>query len=407
MSTRAWRGLAALLIGLVWLPAPLSAEPPVVIVLSWDGVRHDYLERWELPALERMARDGARAERMIPVFPTNTFPNHVALVTGTHSDRHGIVDNVFLDRERGEFDRSNDASWIEAEPLWSAAERQGIPSAVFFWVGSETAWGGYGATYRKAPFDGDVPESEKVDQILRWLELPDPARPRLILSWWRGGDAEGHRRGPDHPDVAAALASQDRELDRLLAGLDARRAWDHTTLVIVSDHGMAEVDEVLDVEGPLADAGIEAEVYPMSATAHVHLADAADAERAERVLSAIPHATLYRGDALPRHLRASHARRNGDFVLGCDPPRTFFRPTGFLALWVPVQRWLGGRFGMHGYDPERPDMGAVFLALGRGVPPGARPGVVRTIDVAPTLARLLGIEPPSQSEGAPIAGLDY
>ena len=69
-----------------------------------------------------------------------------------------------------------------------AAERQGIRTAVFFWVGSETEWGGYGATYRKAPFDGDVPEREKVDQILTWLELPESARPRLILSWWHGAD---------------------------------------------------------------------------------------------------------------------------------------------------------------------------------------------------------------------------
>jgi arylsulfatase A-like enzyme len=55
--------------------------------------------------------------------------------------------------------------------------------------------------------------------------------------------------------------------------------------------------------------------------------------------------------------------------------------------------------GGHGYDPELPEMGAIFFALGRGVTPATRLGVVRAIDVAPTAAALLGIDPPAQSEG--------
>ena len=135
-------------------------------MLSWDGTRSDYLARTEVPALERMQREGMQAERLIPVFPSNTFPNHVSLATGTYVDRHGMVANVFRDRSRGVFRYSDDATWIEAEPLWVTVERQGLRAAAFFWVGSETDWNGVGATYRRAPFDGSVPESEKVKQIL-------------------------------------------------------------------------------------------------------------------------------------------------------------------------------------------------------------------------------------------------
>jgi len=403
MATRALRWLL-----LVWAAAAgvAGAAPPTVIVLSWDGVRHDYLERTELPALERVKREGARAERMVPVFPTNTFPNHVSMATGAHPDRHGIVNNYFVDRERGVYDHSNDASWIQAEPLWVAAERQGVPAAVFFWVGSETDWRGVGAGQRMTPFDGDLEESAKVDQILTWLDQPEAQRPRLIMAWWHGADAVGHLQGPDDPGVAEALREQDRELGRLLAGLDAREAWEDTTLLIVSDHGMAEVREILDAEEPLAAAGIDAEVIPMAATAHVFLRDPADAPRAEQVLDGIAHVEVYRRGALPERLRADHPNRTGDFVLLTEPPWTFYRPTGLTALWVRLESWFGTpRYGMHGYDPERPDMGTIFLALGRGVPPGARPGVLRSIDVAPTVAGLLGIEPPRDAEGRSIAGI--
>ena len=116
--------------------ATSAQADPTVIVLSWDGVRWDYPERTSLPALERMARDGMRAQRMTPVFPASTFANHVSLATGTYPDKHGIVDNRFWDRERGLYDYGNDASWLEAEPLWAAAERQGIKAATYYWVGS-------------------------------------------------------------------------------------------------------------------------------------------------------------------------------------------------------------------------------------------------------------------------------
>jgi predicted AlkP superfamily pyrophosphatase or phosphodiesterase len=105
--------------------APAPAPAPTVILLSLDGVRYDYLDRDELPAFARIAREGLRADALEPVFPSSTFPNHVSLATCAPADRHGIVANTFQDRTRGGFDYSNDASWIEAEPLWVAAERQG------------------------------------------------------------------------------------------------------------------------------------------------------------------------------------------------------------------------------------------------------------------------------------------
>jgi len=166
----------AFLFASLWLPAPAGAAPTVVLI-SMDGVRHDYLDRSGLPALGRMAAHGVRAESLVPVFPSSTFPNHVALATGAHTDRHGIVANRFLDAELGLFDYSNDASFIRAEPVWVTAERQGVKAASFFWVGSETDWNGTGATYRRAPFDSKISEERKVTQILAWLDLPAAERP--------------------------------------------------------------------------------------------------------------------------------------------------------------------------------------------------------------------------------------
>ena len=181
--TMDWLRVACFLIVLPALAPTASAQPPApsVILISWDGVRHDYPERAEFPALQRMARQGARAQRLTTVIPSSTFPSHVSLATGAPTEIHGIVDNRFRDRERGIYDFSNDASWLLAEPLWVAAERQGIRSAVFFWVGSETPWRGVAATYRMTPFDPKVGEAKKVEQILAWLEVHDPDSHRRLL----------------------------------------------------------------------------------------------------------------------------------------------------------------------------------------------------------------------------------
>ena len=374
---------------------------PVVILLSFDGVRHDYLGRDRLPAFERIARDGARAEALVPVFPSTTFPNHVSLATGAPPDVHGVVANTFLDAELGEFDYGNDARFFDAEPLWAAAERQGVPAAVFFWVGSETDWRGVGARHRKAPFDARIGEEAKVAQILAWLDLPEPERPGLVMAWWHGADHAGHEHGPEAGETRAALREQDRILGTLLAGLDARNAWGETTLLVVSDHGMTAVERTADVGRTLAAAGVPTRrVIHAVATASVHLARAEDAERAVAALRAVPGLAAWRRDEIPAALRYRHPRA-GDVLALAEPPLALTKG-GVRLGWLA--RLLGRTQGAHGYDPARhSDMHGIFVAAGRGVAQGVRLPRVRALDVAPTVAALLGIAPPARSEGAAIA----
>jgi predicted AlkP superfamily pyrophosphatase or phosphodiesterase len=391
---------------LLLLALEAHAGTPRVVVLSWDGIRFDYIERAPTPALDRMRREGVEAERLVPVFPSSTFPSHVSLATGAFPDRHGIVGNVFRDPERGIFRYSDEADWLEAEPIWVAAERQGLRTATFFWVGSDTDWHGVGATYRRTPFDEAVPESEKVDQILAWLDLPEEEAPSLILSWWHGCDGVGHKWGPEDRRVAEQLERQDRELARLFDGLDQRSAWSDTTLMLVSDHGMVEADRAIDLKSVLAKGGVEAAVVNGGGMAHIYLQRYSERSRALEILGDLPAVRAYAAELLPLRLRAYHPSRTGHIVVLAEPPHLFEkRRRGWDRFKVGTWRFLRGPTGAHGFDPELPEMGAVFLALGRGVPAGERIGPQRAVDVAPTVARLLGIDPPRHAEGRPIPGI--
>ena len=95
------------------------------------------------------------------MYQSSTFPTHVTMATGVTPDKHGILHNGFFDRNRGFYSYSPDASWIESEPIWSLVERQGIKTATYFWVGSESDWEGTKITYSKAPFNGRISEKDK------------------------------------------------------------------------------------------------------------------------------------------------------------------------------------------------------------------------------------------------------
>lgn len=399
-------GFAILFVGLrSGVASPAHADAPLVIWLSFDGVRHDYPDRDDFPALQRMASEGVRARRLIPVFPTSTFANHVSMATCASVDRHGIVGNRFFDPVLGEFDYENDGRFINAEPIWSSAERQGIRTASFFWVGSESPWRGTAATYRMSPFDSGIDEAQKVDQILAWIDLPVDERPGLVLSWWRGADRVGHRKGPDDSSVAAQLASQDAQLARLLTALDARNVWSFTTIVVSSDHGMTSGQIEIDVDAAMSEIRVDSRHYSDGAVTYLSLANPSDLPRAEKKLRTIDGHTVYRSDAVPMELRISSPGRLGDLVLVAEAPHYYARSGTFEKLLGWIARVAGYNRGTHGYVPDHPDMAGIFYVLGRGVAREARLDAVSNLDIAPTVSHLLGIEPPRDCEGKVLSAI--
>ena len=401
----AFRGLS-LILGLVsvlltsWVPVAFaedadSAALPTVILISLDGTTFDQIRDAELETIPALAKRGAVAERLVPVFPTNTFPNHVSLVTGVSPARHGIVNNTFRDPERGLYEKDDDPTWLESEPLWSIAARSGVVSASFHWVGSEGPWtGGHGPRHW-VKFDSGTGEAEKVEQILAWLDLEDPAlRPRLITAWFHGADHQGHRYGPSDDAVGKALRAQDRALQVLVDGLEERSAFANTTLLLVSDHGMVEVEKRVDLIAALDDANVYGEVLGGGGFATVWAdGDRARAERIARIARAVGLDAYLRGQA-PAELGAD-APRFGDVVVLAPPGTSIARSTS-LARFVR---------GMHGYRSDVPSMGAIFITAGRGAHPGTKLGRIRNLDVAPTVLALLGIPVPEWMEGSPLAAI--
>ena len=363
-----------------------AQKESTVIVISMDGVSHEIKDNASLTAFKRMEQLGIKADHLIPVYQSTTYPAHVSLATGVYPDRHGILHNSFIDTQKGFFNYDADANWIETPPIWVLAEQQGITTAVFFWVGSETDWHGIGASYRKAPFDPNITEEEKIDQILQWLDMDDDQRPRLIMSYWDGTDDLGHIDGPESPRVSQQLLRQNNLLQNLITAIDVREAWDYVTLIVVSDHGMTEVTNYIDLNNLLRISGIEGNITSGPAVAHIFLA-ADNIEEARKFFSNQEHLKVYTKRYLPDAFHLYHPTRTGDLVITTEAPNMFSS--------------FGQPKGMHGYKPGMSDMWGIFYALGAAVVP-KEIGPIHQVDIAPTIAEILGIEMPKETQGQSI-----
>lgn len=397
-----WLRRAAGFTVLAWVASILSADLPggneraaprpsdTVILVSLDGLRWDDALADEAPHLALMRAEGVSASRLIPPFPPNTFPSHATLVTGAHPDRHGIMNNRFLDRDRGVFEREGDSDWLLVEPLWAAAERQGVRTAVQHWVCASTPWHGVSPTHNE-PFKSGVRDSAKVGRILKWLRMTGPDRPRLILSYLGGVDAVAHREGPGTEAVRRRIGETDRLIGRLIQEIE--RHDRPITLIVVSDHGQAEVSKVYRIDQLLRGEVRGVRSFSSGATVNLYCPGEESCRAAERALRKVPGIEIYRREELPGWLRYDNPGRTGDLV-AIAPDGSYFADR--LGRRPPAR-------GMHGFRPDRETMHGIFHAWGAGLKRGAVRDRVRSIDVAPFISLLLGIESPWGSEGeAPV-----
>ena len=357
-------------------------------------MRWDYLDRGLTPNLSRLAREGVRAEAMVPVFPTKTFPNHYTMVTGRFPAGHGIVGNVLTAPDIGGrlslFDpvAVRDARFYLAEPIWVTSERQRRRTAPLFWPGSYAPIGGVLPSY-SLPYDDEMPDTAKIAWMLERLELPPEERPVFLTLYFSLVDDAGHTYGPDAPATDSAIVAADGLIGRVMAGLEGIGRGD-VNVIVVSDHGMAPTgrDRVIWLDEYVAEDAMEVDERNTLLTAW----PASGLEDSvHRALRRAPHLAVYRRDELPRHLRLE-GPRIAPIVALADEGWTISRRTAK----EPAPNIIRGN---HGYDDALPSMGAIFVARGPAFRRGVRVSPFRNVHLYPLMAHVLRIEP-LESDGS-------
>jgi len=371
---------------------PASQARPLVLLISIDGFSIDYLQQFSTPTLDSLAQVGISADALIPVFPSKTFPNHYTQVTGLYPRNHGIISNRMYDREFDEYftigtqgTASRDGKWYQGEPIWVTASKQKLITATMFWPGSEAEIMGARPHYY-FPFNGDIPESERVVQVITWIET-DLNPPNLITLYFEQVDQAGHLHGPYSGAVEDVVAVVDEHLNDLFNGIKKLGKIENLNIIVVSDHGMAEIsrDRVIFLDEYISLDQIEVvnwspvlEIIPLEGTEKIVYDQLKGAHR---------HLQVYRKDNTPENWHFDKHRRITPIIGLADPGWSVSSKRYFEEH---PNAYTGGT---HGYDPLVPSMHGIFIATGPGFRSGFKIGPVESVHLYELLCELLGIIP--------------
>jgi predicted AlkP superfamily pyrophosphatase or phosphodiesterase len=491
-------------------PSPAPSPPPaLIVVLTVDQMRGDYLTRWEgqwSGGFRRLLDHGAVFVHGLQDHAvTETAPGHSTILSGREPAHTGIVLNELgvsdtavsilgfpraqgaspwrfvgttlvdwlagsdsgfrflsvskkdraailpIGRSRGPVywfigDRFTTSTWYaDTLPAWVSAwnARRGadrlaganwtllLPDSAYP-ERDDRPWetGGRDVTFpHPLPLDSmaalrDLPDRPWMDSLtldfaldgVRALGLGRRPRPDLLAVGLSATDYIGHRWGPGSRELHDQLLRLDRYLGPFLDSLSTLVQGRGIVVVLTADHGVTPYPEAARAEG--RDAG------RLALGAFVRTVNRTLPQ--EAALSAGP-GLIYGDTARLRAVGVSPESlattlmlrlRRVPGVVDAWTPATLGAPlrsnvgavrwrrslpTGFswlvCAVAAPGYIWADDTTSTTHGTSNADDVGVPIVFMGPGIRPGIYPDTVRTVDIAPTLARLLDLKPAEKLDG--------
>lgn len=380
---------------------PVQLNKPYLVLISIDGFRWDYPDLYPTSAINSIAERGLKAEAMQPAFPTLTFPNHYSIATGMLPAHHGLVANIFPGETAGSWynykNRTTvqDGNWYLAEPIWVTAEKQGMVTAAYFFVGTEADVQGIRPTHWRE-FDQSHSGDQRIRQVLRWLAKPAETRPHLVTLYFEEVDVYTHRHGPGSKESIESISRVDEQIGHLLDGIKSLPFAEDVYIVLLSDHGQGRYESqnavfVLDRHVNLDSARI----VDGGSYVFIHF-ESDDATRAVKTRDSINRlwgcGRAMLPENAPRSWMVKDSARFPDIIVQADPGCAVISTASKSYKVTP---------GVHGWPPEMPEMRGIFMVSGPGIPAGSKTGVVHVTDIFPLMVKILGLDHPGSIDGDP------
>jgi predicted AlkP superfamily pyrophosphatase or phosphodiesterase len=408
------------------------AAKPLVVVITIDGFPARALQDPQLPmpTLRALAANGAVSSAMRPINPTVTWPNHTALISGVDASRHHVMANGLITfpsdgRAPGVEPWVDKDKLVHAQTLYEAATAKGMTTGEVDWV---AIYGAKGVTWQfgeKPDADGviakDLIAQGRVtrEQVENFGDHSTPAwrdaiwtdaavdiirnhTPNLLLFHLLETDSLQHEYAPLTPAAYAAYAYADSCIARVVEAVRAAGALDRTTFFLLSDHGFATVTHTIHPNVALVKQGL---LQPCGKTycgsvwvkgeggaASVYIRD--QSRRAELVpklkayfasLPGVAHVyTNQEAQAIgiPSDKDTDQAPQ---IYLTASDGYAFDDGTGdqLVTDHAPT--------GQHGYLNTDTNMQALFIASGAHIKHDVKLGPISNLNVAPTIAAVLGV----------------
>lgn len=422
-----------------------STNEKYVIVISIDGMANYYLQdpHVRMPNVRRLIGRGVSAAGMESVFPTATWAIHSSMVTGTYPRKHGVLGNWVVDRpNRRVGEHFGDRMWnkndiLRRETWYDAAKRMGWTTASICWPvtrGAEKIDFNIPEFYEQELFDtcctsslwdelkaiglpmecyGDWSKDHARGPMQDWLTteiakyLIDRHRPNLLQLHYLLPDSLQHDYGIRSKEVYWSLEYVDERIGEVLKALEKNDLLEKTDVFIVSDHGFVNTTKTFFPNVLFKQKGWfntedlkDSRVIGVSngGSGYVYVLEN-DPEEKERLILEVRRVLsesegvgrLFEQEDFPS-LGLPAAGELDDYCpdLAFEAELDCF--VHFDHSGDEVIRHFTKFKGMHGYLPQHDELKAVFVAAGPSIRSGHTLPEIRIVDVAPTIARLLGTE---------------
>lgn len=422
---------------------------PSVLLVSVDALKPEFVLEQQrlgvhLPTMTRYFLENGMVTRkgVKSVFPTFTYPCHQSIITGTRPATHGIVNNGMFDPTGKHLGAWHWFANRKVKTLWQAAKEGGYCSASVAFPTSVGAKGDYIAP--EFWWDGSELDSIFIDMVscpqglisemeadigryAGGLDLSDGGdaqrgaaalwmlqnklapqidqKPFFLSAYFASFDESAHQYGVYSREAARSLEKIDAMLGRLIE--EAERITQGDLVVcVVSDHGTLDNHYNISPNVLLHQAGLieldpEGNVTSWKAwsqraggTAEVRMADPRD-EATRRTLAGIMKRLAEDPDSgILEVVDREGARARGGFP---DAEYVLVAKKGYELRDDVTGDYCRTRLtqkAQHGYSENFPEMRASFMLWGKGVRPGSDPGEFELIDIAPTLAAMMGVSLP-------------
>lgn len=382
-----------------------KTEKNYVLLISFDGFRYDYPDKFDLPNFKKLQQKSSYAKGSISSFPSKTFPNHYSIITGMYPGNHGLVDNRFFSHSEQRIysipDRTavQNANFYGGTPLWQWLQQHGMKTASYFWVGSEAPITGEFPTYYKQ-FDPKVPYTDRINQVMDWFRLPEKERPQFITLYFEFVDHIGHHTGTQSEALKKELQQADQLLGQIMSGVEKLNL--PITTIITSDHGMIDMtsdkDKLVFMEEIEDKLAPKANIINNGMHSQIYLKDKNDKEEVYQELKNYfadkPFLTVYKKEETPEKWHYRTHPNIGDLLLITDAP--YYMVKNEQDFWASKT----GTWGTHGYDPyTTPEMMAIFYVFGKNIKENYQIPSFENVHIYPFITHLLGIGNPKNIDG--------
>lgn len=384
----------------------VKEEKNYVLLVSFDGFRYDYPDKFNLPNFKKLREISSYAPKgILSGFPSKTFPNHYSIITGMYPGTHGLVDNKFISKKHQNIysipDRKvvQDGSYYGGVPLWQQLQKHGIKTASYFWVGSEAEIAGDRPLYFHI-FNSKVPNQQRIEGVKEWFSLEEEKRPQFVSLYFEFIDTVGHHTGTSSKELEKDLLEADRLLGEIIKMVNETEL--PITTIITSDHGMIDMhsnEETFvfldDIQKKLSD---KAQFINNGMHCQIYVKDEKNIDEVYKTLkdyfAKTSFLSVYKKQETPKNWHYSSHPNIGDIVMVVSAPH-YMIGSSKEPIFSKKGTW-----GTHGFDPHTtPEMAAIFYAFGKNIKRNNPIQQFENVNIYPFITEIFGVKPPKDIDG--------